>query len=319
MSAALAAWCGLAANPALAQSSSYPNKPIRLVVPFPAGGGTDILGRLWGRKMSEILKQPIIIDNLGGAAGTVGSASVARATADGYTLVLGVSASHAIAPSLYSDLRYDPVRDFVPIGQIATFGNAVIVHPSTSIRNIADLVVAAKREPAGLSYGTWGIGSAGHLAMEMVKMHTGAALVHIPYKGASPTINDVMANQIAVGVGGVIEVEAGAKANRLRVVAVTGTKRAPNFPDVPTMAEQGIPFSTDSWYAVFAPAKTPADVLAKLRDAFVRVRTEPGFRAELWAIGMNVSELNPEQFGAVQRSDVESWAKLVKVSGAQAN
>ena len=310
--------CAAVAAPASAQSDTFPAKPIRLVVPFTAGGGTDILGRLWAKKISELLLQPVVVENVGGAAGSVGAAVVARAPADGYTLLLGVSASNAIAPALNSQLRYDPVKDFAPVGQIATFGNAVIVHPSSPARNVRELVALAKRSPSGLSYGSWGIGSAGHLAVEMIKTNSGASFVHIPYKGTSQVLSDVMANQDPVGVTGVLEIEPASKAEKIRVIAVTGSKRAPNFPDVPTLTEQGVPFGTDSWFAVFVPAQTPAPVLAKLRNAFLKVRADAEFQKELVALGMNPSSLGADEFAVVQRNDVEVWSKLVKSSGAKA-
>lgn len=316
--AALVALCGLYMGPAFGQGGDYPNRPIRLVVPFPAGGGTDILGRQWARRISDVLKQPVVVENVSGAAGTVGAASVARAAADGYTLLLGVSASQVIAPSLYPRLSYDPLKAFEPVGQIATFGNAVIVHPSTPVRTIAELVAWARRTPAGISYGSWGVGSAGHLAMEMVKTTSHAPLVNIPYKGTGPVLSDVMANQVPVGVTGVLEIEPAVKAGKVRIIAVTGSGHAANFPGVPTLAEQGIPFSTDSWFAVFAPARTAPAVLAKLRGAFDKVRAEPEFQRELVALGTNPSSLDLQQFIQVQASDIGVWARLVKSSGAQA-
>lgn len=316
LAAALTAICGLHVAPAVGQDNTYPAKPIRLVVPFPAGGATDILGRQWGKRISELLKQPVVVENVSGAAGTVGAANVARAPADGYTLLLGVSASQAIAPSLYPKLPYDPMKAFVPVGQLATFGNAVIVHPSTPAHDIAELVALAKRTPGGMSYGSWGMGSAGHLAMEMVKTHSGAPLVHIPYKGTAPVLSDVMGNQVPAGVTGVLEIEPAVKAGKVRIIAVTGSKRAPNFPDVPTLAEQGVPIDTDSWFAVFAPAGTPPAILARLRDAFEQVRAQPAFQKELVVLGMNLSSLDVPQFSQVQAADIEVWARLVKSSGA---
>ena len=318
VAASAVALFALGASPAWAQAPAFPSKPIKLVVPFPAGGATDILGRMWGNRLSELLHQPVVVENIGGAAGTVGAANVARAPADGHTLLLGVSASQAIAPALYGNLRYDPIKDFAPVGQIATFGNAVIVHPSTPARNVGELVALAKRTPNGLSYGSWGVGSAGHLALEMVKTQAGALLVHIPYKGTGPVLSDVMGNQVPVGVTGVVEIVQAAKAGKVRVIAVTGSKRAPNFPDVPTLEEQGIRFGTDSWFTVFVSSQTPPAALAKLQSAFATVRADAEFRKELVNLGMNPSELSPREFEAILRKDVEAWSALVKSSGAKA-
>ncbi len=315
---ALAALCGLQAGPAFGQGLDFPNKPIRLVVPFPAGGATDILGRQWGKRLSDVLKQPVIIENIGGAAGTIGAANVARSAPDGYTLLLGATVSLTIAPSLYPKLPYDALKAFAPIGQISTFGNALIANAAAPVRNVADLAGWARRTPQGVSYGTWGVGSAGHLAMEMVKNHYDAPLVHIPYKGTAAVLSDVMGNQVPVGMATVLEIEPAVKAGKVRIIAVTGSKRAPNFPDVPTLAEQGVPIKTDSWFAAFAPAGTPEPVLEKLRGAFQKVQGDPAFQKELVTLGMNPSTLDVQQFAAALAADIGVWAELVKSSGATA-
>jgi tripartite-type tricarboxylate transporter receptor subunit TctC len=205
------------------------------------------------------------------------------------------------------------------VAEIAAFGNAVIVNPAVPVHNVKELVTWAKSQTNGGSYGSWGVGTAGHLAMEMVRTSTNAPLVHIPYKGTAPVLTDVMGGQLPVGVTGVIEIEQAAKAGKIRVIAVTGSKRSPNFPDIPTLAEQGVPFATDSWFALFAPARTPSPVVAKLRAAIATVGADKDLQKSLIGLGMIPSTIGPDEFAAVQRKDLEVWAQLVKSSGAKAD
>lgn len=293
-------------------------RQVRIVVPYPPGGGTDILGRVLAKQLTGLIDQPVIVDNKAGAAGLLGATYVARAEADGHTLLLGNSATNAIAPALYPKLQYDPVKDFVPVAQIATVGNAIAVGPSVPVKNIAELVAWSKKTQNGGSYGSWGVGSGGHLAMEMIKSWSGMSMVHIPYKGSALSLNDLMGGQLPVAVVDVTVVAPFYRAGKVRVIGVTGAKRSPNLPDVPTLAEQGVPFNTDSWYAVFAPAQTPAPVLDKLRTAFAKVIKEPEVSKTLIDLGMNPSTISAEEFAAVERKDAATWARLVKESGATA-
>ncbi|MBU1360888.1 MAG: tripartite tricarboxylate transporter substrate binding protein [Gammaproteobacteria bacterium] len=313
---ALAAATTVLAWPAGAAETD--GRPVRIIVPYPPGGGTDILGRVLAKQLTGLIDQPVIVDNKAGAAGLLGATYVARAEADGLTLLLGNSATNAIAPALYPKLQYDPAKDFVPVAQIATVGNAIAVGPSVPVKNIAELVAWSKHAQNGGSYGSWGVGSGGHLAMEMIKSWSGTKMVHIPYKGSALSLNDLMGGQLPVAVVDVTVVAPFYKAGKVRVIGVTGTKRSPNLPDVPTLAEQGVPFNTDSWYAVFAPAQTPAPMLEKLRTAFAKVIKEPEVSKTLIDLGMNPSTINAEEFAAVQRKDSATWARLVKESGATA-
>ncbi|MGH8790922.1 MAG: Bug family tripartite tricarboxylate transporter substrate binding protein [Cupriavidus necator] len=300
-----------------ASAAEFPEHPVRIIVPYPPGGGTDILGRLLAQHLAVELKQTVLVENIPGAAGTLGAEAALRAPADGYTVFLGNSATHAIAPALYSQLRYDPVKDFVPVAQVSTVGNAIAVNPSLPIHNIKELVAWSKKAPNGGSYGSWGVGSGGHLAMEMIKANSGIKMAHIPYKGAIAALNDTIAGHLPVTMVDVSSVAPFHKAGKARVIAVTGATRAPNMTDVPTLAEQGVPFETDSWYGMFVSAQTPRPVLETLRSAVAKVLAQPDTRKAMIGLGMNPSTITPAEFAAAQRKDVETWAHLVKISGAK--
>lgn len=269
------------------------------------------------KHLSESLKQPVLLENVVGAAGTMGANNVARARADGYTLLIGNAATNAIAPALYPQLPYDPIKDFVPVAHIATFGNTIAVNPSIPVHNVKELIAWSKRIPNGGSYGSWGIGSGGHLTMEMLKAESGMKIVHIPYRGALLALNDTIAGQLPVTMVDATTVTPFYKAGKVRVIAVTGSKRASNMPDVPTLAEQGVPFETDSWYAIFAPAQTPRPALDKLRTAFAKIVVEPDVQKALIGFGLNPSTINVDEFAAVQRKELATWAHLVKITGAK--
>lgn len=300
-----------------AVGAEYPERPVRIVTPFPPGGGADILARLIAQRLGAELKQTVLVENIPGATGTLGAAAAKRAPADGYTILLGNSATHAIAPAIYAQLPYAPLKDFVPIAQISTIGNAIAVNPSLPVHNLKELVAWSKGSPNGGAYGSWGVGSGGHLAMEMIKVETGIKILHIPYKGTLPAVNDAIAGILPVTTADVTGAAPFHKAGKLRVIAITGSKRAPNMPEVPTAAEQGIPFDTDSWFALFASVNVSPPILATLRDAVARVLAQPDIPKSLANIGMNASTLTPDEFAAVQRKDVQTWAQLAKASGAK--
>ncbi len=315
--AAIALVATAAGNPFPAIAADYPDRPVRLVVPYPAGGGTDTLGRVLAKQLSDALKQAVVVENVTGAAGTMGAGSVARARGDGYTLLLGNSATHAIAPALYPQLPYDPVKDFVPLAHIASFGNAIAVHPSLPVHNVKELIAWSKKAPNGGAYGSWGIGSAGHLAMEMLQAESGTKMLHIPYKGALLALNDTIAGQLPLTMVDVTTITPFYKSNKVRVIAVTGSRRAPSMPDVPTLTEQGIAFDTDSWFAVFAPPQTPRPVQDKLRAVLSQMVVNPEVQKTLASLGLNPATLNVDEFAAMQRRDVATWARLAKLSGAK--
>lgn len=300
-----------------AVAADFPERPIRIVVPFSPGGGADTVARVMAQRLGADLKGTVLVENKPGATGTLGAAAVHQAPADGYTLLLGNSATNAIAPAIYAQLPYSPLKDFVPVAQLTTLGNAIAVNPSLPIRNIKELVEWSKKSPNGGSYGSWGEGSGGQLAMEKIKADTAMKIVHIPYKGTAPALNDVMAGILPVTMADITGVGPFHQAGKVRVIAVTGSKRAPSMPDVPTVAEQGIPFDTDSWFALFAPANTPPRILATLREAVARVLAQPDIPKLVLNFGMNVSTITAEEFAVVQRKDVLTWAQLAKISNVK--
>lgn len=296
----------------------YPQHPIKIVVPFAAGGGTDILGRLLAKSLTDALEGTVIVENVAGASGTIGAAKAAMAPADGYTLFLGASVTNAIAPSLFK-VNYDPIKDFESIAQIATFGNPLIVNSKIPVHNIAELVDWSKNNKNGGSYSTWGIGSVPHLAMEFINKKMSASLVHVPYKGAILALNAVIANEVPIGFSDPLAVIPFYKSGRVRIIAVTGSKRAANMPEVPTLTEQGIPLSTDSWYGLFAPAGVPENVLAKLRETMAKISATEEFKRSIADLGMMPSIVNTAEFDKVRREDLITWTELVKLSGAAPN
>lgn len=316
--ALIAAVLALASTGVLpAVAAEFPERPIRIVVPYSPGGGADTLARVIAQRLATDLKGTVLVENKPGATGTLGAAMVSQAPADGYTLLLGNSATNAIAPAIYEHLPYSPLKDFVPVAQLTTMGNAIAVNPSLPVHNIKELIAWSKKALNGGTYGSWGEGSGGQLAMEKIQADTGMKMLHIPYKGTSSALNDVVAGILPVTMADVAGVEPFRQAGRVRVIAVTGSKRAPSMPDVPTVAEQGIPFDTDSWFALFASANTPPSILATLRGAVARVLAQPDI-PERWAnLGMNVSTITPDEFAAVQRKDVLTWAQLAKASKAK--
>ena len=300
-----------------AVAAEFPERPIRIVVPYSAGGGADTLARVIARRLGTDLKGTVLVENKPGATGTLGAAAVHQAPADGYTLLLGNSATNAIAPAIYDHLPYSPLKDFVPVAQLTTLGNAIAVNPSLPVHNIKELVAWSKKAANDGSYGSWGEGSGGQLAMEKIKADTGMKMAHIPYKGTAPALNDVMAGILPVTMADVTGVGPFHQAGKVRVIAVTGSKRAPSMPDVPTVAEQGIPFDTDSWFALFAPAGTPKPIVDKLQGEVKKILATPDIGKRLAESGLEAVGSTPEELAAYQRTEIAKWAKVVKDSGAK--
>ena len=302
-----------------AHAADYPGaKPIKLVVPFPPGGGTDIVGRWLGQALAQELKATVIVENLPGATGTMGSARVARAEPDGYTLLIGISGTHAIAPALLKDVPYKPDRDFTPLVRIAQGGNLFVVHPSLPVKNIDELVALARQPGSDLAYGSWGLGSGGHLAMEAVNLHAGIKLQHVPYKGVAPLLQDLIGGNIKVAV---VDLAAGTphvRSGKLRAIAVSGPKRSPLLPEVPTLVEQGVPFDTASWYAVFGPARMPPAVVEQLSQALAKVLATPDAAGRLLALGMEYDPIARAAFEQQVSKDMAVWAQIVQRGGIKA-
>ncbi|MDR6424005.1 tripartite-type tricarboxylate transporter receptor subunit TctC [Variovorax beijingensis] len=302
---------------AAAQAGDFPNKAIRIVVPFPPGGATDAAARLVAVKMGEHWGQPVVVDNRAGAGGNVGSDLVAKAPADGYTLVMGVTGSHAINTSLYSRMPYDPVADFVAISQVAVVPNVLVVHPSVPAKNLAELMALAKKEPGKLNYASLGNGTAAHLGMEMLKSEAGVDITHVPYKGSAPAVSDLLAGQVQMMVDGLPSALPHVKAGKLRAIALTSLRRAPSLPDLPTIAETYPGFYADAWSGLFAPKGTPQPVVDKLSAEVQRILKLPEVREKLTALGAEPVGSTQAEFAAHVKREIDKWAKVVKTSGAK--
>jgi tripartite-type tricarboxylate transporter receptor subunit TctC len=262
-----------------AADPDYPTKPVRIVVGFAPGGGVDIVARIVAEKMSEILKQTVLVDNRAGAGGSIGAALVAKSPADGYTL-LAISSSYGVVPTLYKDLPFDPVKDFQPVSLLVEAPLLLLVHPSLPARSIRELIAIAKAKPGQLNYGTGGNGTSGHLTGELFKSLAGIDITHVPYKGAAPALIDLLAGQVSIEFASVLTTASHVKSGRLRALAVTSARRSALFPRLPTIDESGVPgFQRTTWYGVLAPARTPAAVIARLQSALKAALTSPETRS----------------------------------------
>lgn len=311
------ALCACLSFAAAAQADNYPSRSIRIVVPFPPGGATDAAARLVATKMSEKWGQPVVIDNRAGAGGNVGSDIVAKSAPDGYTLVMGVTGSHAINISLYSKMPYDPVADFVAISQVAVVPNVVVVHPSVPARTLAELVALAKREPGKLNYASLGNGTAAHLGMELLKSAAGIDITHVPYKGSAPAVTDLLAGQVQVMVDGLPSALQHVKTGKLRAIALTSLHRAPALPDLPTIAETYPGFYADAWSGLFAPKGTPAAIVNQLSTEVQRILRLPDVREKLAALGAEPVGSTQAEFAVHVKREIDKWAQVVKTSGAK--
>ena len=302
---------------AAAQSGPFPNRPVRIVVPFGPGGPTDLTARLAAEKLAQRWGQPVVVDNKPGAGGGVGSEQVARAAPDGYTLVLGVTGSHGINVSLNPKLGYHPLNDFEPLTQATAFPNVIAVHPSVPAQTLAELILLARARPGALSYGSDGNGTASHLGMELVKAEARVFIVHLPYRGGAAMLNDLVGGQIQVGISGLPTALPLARAGKIRLLAVTTPDRAAAAPEVPTVAQQGFPrYVAAPWAGFFAPKGTPKPVVDKLADDLVWALTQPDVRQRMADVGSAVVASRPEAFRAFVQAEIERWALAVKTSGA---
>jgi tripartite-type tricarboxylate transporter receptor subunit TctC len=302
----------------LPAAAAYPDRPIRIVVPFAPGGGTDVVARTLAQEMARDLGASIVIENKPGAGTIIGTQAVAASDPDGYTLLMGTFAN-AVNPSLKAKLPYDPHRDFAPVALIARSFNIVVVNPKSPYRSIADLIAAAKAEPEKLSYGTYGTGTSAHLAGELFKNLARVNLTTVPYKGAAPAITDLIGGQIQVMFTTVASAAALIQGGQLRALAVTSVQRSPAFPDVPTVAEAGVPgYSAESWYGLFAPARTPPEVIARLnKSAAIAVQSE-AFRKLGVNEGLVMVARPPEELDRYFRGEEERWRKVIQDAGITA-
>ncbi len=314
----LAPLLALHAAPAAAQGA-YPTKPVTIVVPFSAGGTTDILARVVGQAISGDLGQTVIIDNKPGAGGNIGAAAVARAPADGYTLLMGTVGTHAINEALYKKLPFDPTKDFAPLSRVAMVPNVLVVPVALPYKSVADIIAAAKAQPGKLTYASSGIGTSIHLSGELFKSMTGTEILHVPYKGSSPALTDLLGGQVMMMFDNLPSAMQHIRGGKLRALAVTAAKRSPELPDVPTVAEAGVKgFEATSWFGLFAPAGTPPQVVSKLNAAIVKALGSAEVKKKLSEQGAEPHPEKPEQFAAFIRAESAKWTKVVRDSGATA-
>ena len=300
------------------QAQAWPSKPIRYIVPFAAGGTTDILARMVGAKLSEALGQPVVVENRAGAAGALGVEMLAKSPPDGYTIGGGTVSSHGINVTLYPKLPYDPLKDFAPITMLATLPNMLVVHPSLGVNNVAELIALLKANPNKYSFGSAGNGTSQHMSGEMFKTMTGTSMQHIPYKGSGPMIPDLLAGTISMSFENITTAYPPVKQGRLKALAVTTKKRSFVAPDVPTMAETGLAgYDITSWQALFAPAGTPKEIIARLHAETVKALKAPDVAKRLEDLGLDAGGMTPDELGALIRSDIPRLGKVVRDSGAK--
>jgi tripartite-type tricarboxylate transporter receptor subunit TctC len=314
--ACCASACAIAATDAFAQS--YPTKPIRMIVAYPPGGGTDIVGRMVAQKLSENFGQTVVIDNRGGAAGNIGSEIAARSAPDGYTVLMGNVAPNAINVSLYAKLAYDPVRDFAPVSLVASTPNVLVVQPSLAVKTVGDLVALAKAKPGTLNYPSAGLGSSSHLAGELFDSIAAVKMVHIPYKGGGPALTDLLGGQVQLMFATLPAAMPHVKSGKLRAIAVTSAKRSQALPELPTIGETLKGYEASTWYGLLAPAGVPRAVVIALNAQIVKILGVAETQGRLLAQGFEPVGGAPEEFGAYIKSEIAKWARVIKAAGIRA-
>ena len=297
-----------------------PTRPVRLIVPYPAGGPLDTAARLLAQRVSARWAQAVVVENIAGAGGNIGAAAVAKATADGHTLLMGAVATHAINPSLYASMPYDAAKDFIAVTQVASTPNVLVVNSQVPAQSVADLVAYARAKPGGLNYGSGSTGSAGHLAGELFNSLAGVRMVHVPYKGAPAAMQDLIGGRIDLMFDNLASSLSQVKAGRIRALAVTTAKRTPLAPDLPTLVESGLPgFDISTWVGIFVPAGTPKAAVDRIHADFTRALAEPEVREKLLGMGADSVGSTPEAFAAFVAAEASKYARLVKASGAKAD
>jgi tripartite-type tricarboxylate transporter receptor subunit TctC len=310
---------GLFIAAAVAHAQNYPAKPVRVITPFTAGSAIDTLARVLGQKLGDTWGQQVVIDNRIGANGIIGTEAAAKAPPDGYTVYLGNISTLAVNPHLYLKLPYDALRDFAPVTLAATIPVVLVVHPSLPVRSVKELIALAKAHPGQLNYASGGTGSAQHLPMEMLRVDTGINIVHVPYKGLGPAFSDVLGGQVPMMFTGVSNVVPYMKTGRLRVLAIGSPQRSSTLPEVPTVAQAGVPgFDFDSWTGYLVPVGTPANLIAKLHADITRTLTAPDVRDKLVTLGFDLDGGTPEAFATLIRNDIARFGKLNKAAGIRA-
>ena len=299
-------------------AQAYPSRPVKLVVPFPPGGSLDITGRLIAQRLSEMWGQAVVVENKPGAGGNIGADFVAKSPPDGYTILLGALSTHAVNPNLYAKMPYDAVKDFAPITLIAITPNVLVVNATTPVNNVKEFIAWTKANPGKLAFGSGSNGSAGHLAGELYKVETGTDAVHIPFKGGAPATQALLAGDTQFMFDNLANAMAQVKAGKLKALAVTTAQRSPLVPELPTMAEAGLPgFDISTWYGLFAPAGTPAAIVGKWNADVTKILTTPDVRAKLMADGAEPAPDTPEQFAQMISRELAKYARIIKASGAK--
>ncbi len=312
--AALAALVPLAAFAA----DPYPSKQVRFVVPYPPGGPLDTVARLLAQKLTASMKEPIVVDNVPGAGGNIGAGTVARSSPDGYTILMGAVATHAINPALYPNIPYDAGKDFLAVTQVASTPNVLVVNPSLKAATMQEFIALAKSQPGKLNFGSGSTGSAGHLAGELFKTMAGVDMAHIPYKGAAAAMQDLIGGRIDLMFDNLASSLAQVRSGRVRALAVTTAKRSPLAPELPTIAESGLAgFDINTWFGIFVPAGTPRPVVDRLHGEFTKALAAPDVREKMLALGAEPVGGTPEEFAAYVKAEAAKYARLVKASGAK--
>jgi tripartite-type tricarboxylate transporter receptor subunit TctC len=302
-----------------AHAQNYPTRPVRLIVPFPPGGSTDILARALGQKLAEGLGQPVVIDNRPGAGGSIGADAAAKAAPGGHTLMMGHLGTLAVNPSIYKNLPYDPVKSFAPVSLMAMVPSVLVVNPRVPAANAAELIAYAKANPGKLAYGSAGAGSTSHLTTEYFKLATGTDILHVPYKGVGPMLTDLISGQLSMGLNGAPAVMPHVNSGRLRALAVSGLARLPSLPQIPTLDESGVKgFDASGWYGIVAPAGTSRAVIERLNAEIRRAMRTPDLLARLDNEGAISAPGSPEEFAAFIASEIARWAAVLKRAGIQA-
>lgn len=298
-------------------AQSYPSKPLRLIVNYPPGGPTDLVGRMAAQYLGEVLGQQVVVENRGGAGGTVGAAVAVKSPPDGYTLTLAANGEIAIAPNLYPKLPYDPTRDLAPISRVGASQLLLVVHPSLPVRSVRDLLVMARARPGAINYASAGTGSTAHLCAELLKSLAKIDIVHVPYKGAGPALSELMGGQVEMLITGVSSAMPHVKAGRLRGIASTGERRLAAAPDVPLIGETVPGYEANSWYGLFAPAGTPKPVIDRLHGEIAKMVMQPAMRNRLVGMGVEPEGTSPTEFAAQVRREIAKWGKVVKAAGVR--
>lgn len=298
-----------------AQAQSYPEKSIRIVVPFAVGGIADTFARVIGQKLSDSWGQPVVVENKGGAGGNIGADFVAKSPADGYTIVMGNIGTHAVNPYLIKNMPFDPFKDFVPIAHVLDAEGLLVVHPSVNAKTVPEIVALAKSKPGALTYASGGMGTTSHLAGELFKSMAKVDIVHVPYKGNAPAIADLVGGQTQMAFATMPTVLPQVKAGRLRAIAVIGPTRAPALPDVPTIAESLPGFEVSNWIGFFAPAGTPSPIVAKINAEVQKIMQQPDVQQRLAAEGAKFVPTTPESFAAFQKNEAAKWSKAIAEAG----